>query len=167
MLQELLELEKKLPEFLQDETQWDSLLIDKYPPIVHRLSRKISDDRTLLLHKIYETDQPYMHSHSYNLAVKCIKGSYETDIGFSQDRKIIPKPIYKHFVKEGDSYEITSSDVWHTTKTLNGLPSYSIVLIGGRQRGRLAQNIGKLEQKHINELLDFFRKHYENNSKCF
>lgn len=159
MLSELDECLKELPKLLQDRDKWESLLIDLYPPVIHRLFLKLSDDRTIVLHKIFPCDpgeKSLMHSHSWPFVVKIIEGGYEMGVGFSKDRKDPPPAIYTTRVKPDDIYEMTSSDVWHYTKALNNHPSYSVMLIGKRWRERLAQNNDPLSIDQRNELFDYF-----------
>lgn len=65
MIQELELLIPKVKTLIQDKNNWNSLLINKYPPIIHRLSYKINQDRTLLLYKLYncENSQPLIKSY--------------------------------------------------------------------------------------------------------
>jgi hypothetical protein len=78
-------------------------------------------------------------------------------VGFSSDRHIIPKIIYKTNIKAGNSYEMTSSDIWHYTNILSDQPSYSVMLIGQRWRPREAQNIGLLTDAVKKSMLEEFK----------
>ncbi len=158
MIEELQNLIIQIPNLLLlHET--DSLLINKYPPIIHRISIKISDNRTLFLHKLFNTnsERALMHSHSWNFACKVLQGEYEMGIGFSSDRNKPPTSVYTSFVKAGDIYEITSPNVWHYTKPTSDTPySYSVMLIGERHRERKAENNEKLSKYDKEELLSWF-----------
>jgi hypothetical protein len=158
MTNELNALLPKLPELLKDQSKWESLLIDKYPPTIYRLSLKLSDDHTLILHKLFsDPNEPaYIHSHSWPFAIKIIEGCYEMGVGFSADRSITPPIIYKTMIKAGDTYEMTSSDVWHYTQPLTNQPSYSIMLVGKRWRERLAQNNSPLSDDQRKQVFDYF-----------
>jgi hypothetical protein len=159
MIEELENLISYLPFFLQDEAKWDSLLIDKYPPVIYRLSLKLTDDRTLILHKLFncEGQQALMHSHSWPFAIKVVEGGYGMGVGFSSDRNHPPQALYKQMIKSGDTYEMNSSDVWHYTKPLKHTEaSYSIMLVGNRWRERFAQNNDPLTDQQRREVFDYF-----------
>lgn len=159
MIKELQKILPLIPSFLEDTSKWDSLLIDKYPPVIHRLSLKLSEDRILLLHKLFNTKKQhaYMHSHSWPFACKVIQGGYEMGVGFSTDRNKPPKSIFTSFIKPGDVYEILSPDLWHYTKLTENIDcSYSILLIGERCRERKAENNSFLLTEQKNELISWF-----------
>lgn len=95
----LLELEQeitRLGDYLQDQTRWQSLLIEKYPPVIHRLSFLLSPTRTLVLHRLFSCPgaHAHMHSHSWPFALKVIEGGYEMGVGFSSQRDVTPSPVY-------------------------------------------------------------------------
>jgi hypothetical protein len=108
MIQELENLISYLPFLLEDEDKLDSLLIEKYPPVIHRLSLRLTDNRTLILHKLFHCagQHALMHSHSWPFALKVIEGGYEMGMGFSADRNQPPQATYKTLVKPGDTYEM-------------------------------------------------------------
>lgn len=160
MINELNKYLKMLPELLEDEAQWDSLLIDKYPPVIYRLSLPVTDELTLVLHKLFPCpvdSDAYIHSHSWPFALKIIRGEYEMGVGFSTNRKEPPPIIHKIIIGSGTVYEMSSSDIWHYTKPLSNEPSYSVMLIGKRWRPREAQNIAPLSVEQRKEVFDFFR----------
>ena len=148
-----------LNHYLQDRDKWESLLIDRYPPTIHRLSLKIGDNRTLLLHKLFncQGQKAFMHSHSWSLACKVVEGGYEMGVGFSNDRNIVPQATFTSIVKPGDVYEITNSNTWHYTKCAPETShSYSIMIIGPRERERKALNNSRLTESQRNEVFDYF-----------
>lgn len=160
MIRELNSILEYLPNLIKLQS-WNTLLINKHPPIIHRCSLQIAPDRTLLLHKVFHTnEQPLMHSHSWDLACKVLQGEYEMGVGFSSDRNIIPPSIYKTIVKFGDIYEMTSSDIWHYTKPLTPY-SYSVILIGERTRERRAENILPLPAKDKVDMMKWFATYFD------
>jgi len=165
MIEELNSILPNIPNLLNNN--WDTLLINKYPPIIHRLSLKLSDTRTLLLHKLFNTkdQKALMHSHSWKFACKVLQGSYEMGVGYSEDRDKPPNSIFTSFVNSGDIYEILSPNIWHYTKPAKDCEfSYSIMLIGERVRERKAENNSSLSNKDKQDVLDWFsRFKYENN----
>jgi hypothetical protein len=139
------------------------LLIDKYPPIIHRVSIKLSEDRTLLLHKLFNTknDKALMHSHSWNFACKVLDGEYEMGVGFSKNRDEPPSSVFTSFIKAGDIYEMLSPNIWHYTKPLKHIDcTHSVMLIGPRIRDRQAQNNEKLSNKDKTETLNWFKDYF-------
>ena len=160
MIEELNQILPQIPKLLLNN-KWDSLLINKYPPVIYRLSLKISNDRTLLLHKLFNTnsDQALMHSHSWPLACKVLNGEYETGIGYSNDRNHTPKSDFTSFVKSGDIYEILSPNLWHYTKPVKNCKfTYSVLLIGERCRERKAENNDKLSETNKQEMFSWFKE---------
>ena len=153
------ELCASLPALLKDKSKWQSLKICKFEPVIHRLFMQLEDGCTLILHKIFhcEESKPFMHSHSWPFAVRIIDGGYDMSVGFSYSRHCAPKPIYKTTVKSGDTYEMLSPNIWHTTDVhKNNKCSYSIMIIGPRWRDRLAQNNDQLSQEDFDHLYDYF-----------
>ncbi len=143
MIDELKQLLPQIPLLIKLRQDWQSLLINKYLPIIHRLSLKISDNRALLLQKVFNTNdkKAYMHSHSWKLACYLYDGEYEMGVGYSEDRNKTPETIFTSFVKSGDIYEILSPDLWHYTKPIKNIEcTHSAMLIGERYRERRSEN---------------------------
>lgn len=155
-------LENGIENLFEDINSWESLLIDKYPPVIHRLYRKISDNRTVILHKLHHsgTESCLMHSHSWAFALCIVKGGYEMGMGFSKDRNQIPETIFQMQIKEGDIYEMTSSDVWHYTKPLLNELSYSVMLVGDRWRERKAENNEPLGSSDKEDIFNYFKSKF-------
>lgn len=159
MIQELQDEIIRLPEYLSQRDKWQSLLINKYPPVIHRLSYKISEHRTLLLHKLHncQGDHALMHSHSWPFACFVVAGGYEMGVGYSLDRNAVPQATFTCFVKPGDVYEMLDCQMYHYTKPLiQTEASYSILLIGPRTRERQAVNNDPLTQEQETELFNYF-----------
>jgi hypothetical protein len=164
MIKELENLLPSIPLLLENEEAWGTLLINKYPPTIHRAFLKLSDDRILLLHKLFNTQHEHalMHSHSWPFACKVIMGGYEMGVGFSEDRNQPPQSVFTSVIKTGDIYEMLSPDVWHYTKPAENTEySYSIMLIGKRCRERKAENNSPLFTTQKNELFSWFKAYYE------
>lgn len=159
MIKELEALLPEIPNLIKNQ-EWDTLLINKYPPVIHRLSLKISEHRTLLLHKLFNTEDELalMHSHSWSFACKVLQGGYEMGVGFSSDRSVVPRALMTSMVNSGDIYEMTSPDIWHYTKPLENKVSYSVLLIGDRCRERKAENNSPLSLFQKQECIDWFTK---------
>lgn len=160
MLAQLAEIENQLPELLSNRSKWQSLKIDKYPPVIHRLYLPLENGNTILLHRLFNCNgqHAYLHSHSWPFAIKVLEGGYEMGIGFSKDRDIPPDTAATVFIKAGDTYQITSPDVWHYTKPLTNEESWSIMLIGPRWRHRKAQNNEPLSAAEIDSMFEYYNK---------
>lgn len=160
MIKELTQILPQVPDLLLDKESWGSLLIDKYPPVIHRMSYKLSETRTLILHRLFhcKSEKAYMHSHSWPFALKIIQGGYEMGIGFSSNRNVSPAALATVYLKEGNTYEMTSSDIWHYTKPVEHAESWSIMLIGPRWRERKASNNLPLNEFQKDEMFNFFKK---------
>ena len=161
MIQELEDIiANQLPTLLKEPEKWDSLLIDHFPPVIHRLAYRLSDTRTLFLHKMHncERSKALLHSHSWALAVKVIEGGYEMGMGESENRDCAPTELKETIVKPGDVYEMLDSRQWHYTKCLPETKySYSIMLIGPRTRERKALNNDPLSLEQRHSLFDYFK----------
>jgi hypothetical protein len=150
---------QNLPDYLANRDGWVSLLIEKYPPVIHRLFYRINDDYSIYLHKLFNChgERAYMHSHSWPFALKLIEGSYEMGVGYSSDRDKPPESTFKTIVLPGNVYEMITPDTWHYTKPLPGCDySYSVMVVGNRIRPRLAQNTSPLTEQQKSELFDYF-----------
>lgn len=144
---------------LNSESCWDSLIIEAFPPVIHRLSYKIDENLTIFLHKLFNTNgqKALMHSHSWDFAIKVLKGGYEMGVGFSNDRNIIPEANYVSYVKDGDIYSMTDEKIFHYTKPILNDVSYSIMVVGPRKRERKALNNNKLTKDQVKKLIEEFK----------
>jgi hypothetical protein len=146
-----------LPNLLKDKNKWKSLNICMFEPVIHRIYINLDNGCSLFLHRIFPclNSQPLMHSHSWPFVVHVIEGGYNMSIGFSTVRDSPPQPIFKSTVKPGDTYEMLSPDIWHTTHAIN-TDSYSIMLVGPRWRSRIALNNDPLDQFDFDHLYSYF-----------
>lgn len=156
MIEKLKNHLKDIPLLLRSNN-WDSVLIENYPPVIYRLSTKIDNENSIYLHKIHHTNEnPYIHSHSWPFACYVLEGGYEMGIGFSTERNKIPEIISKIIIKPKQFYEITSSNLFHYTKAFESKPSYSIMLVGKRWRERESKNNKKLNEEQLKEMFSYF-----------
>ena len=158
LLNELNTIIEHLPSYLSKKG-WESLLITKHPPVIHRLSLQTNEDRALYLHKLHycgDKTHAYMHSHPWPCAVHVVQGGYEMGVGFSKDLADSPDALYTTRVYAGHSYEMNSADVWHYTKPIGD--TYSIMLVGRRWRKRRAQNTEPLNWLQRDQLRTFFEE---------
>lgn len=97
-----------------------------------------------------------MHSHSWAFALKIIEGGYEMGLGFSASQDIAPEAILTICLQAGDMYEMTSSDVWHYTKCIEHVESWSVMLVGPRWRKRKSVNNELLNEMEQAEMFNYF-----------
>lgn len=146
--------------YLDKRDQWTSLLIEKYPPVIHRLAFKISDDETLMLQRILpvKNSEAYIHSHSWPFSCYVLAGGYEMGMGEGSendrtaDREIITTTLK---IVPGTFYEILSPRVFHYTAPK--VDSWSVVLAGKRIRERKAENNESLTESQREAIFDYFQ----------
>lgn len=131
MLKLLEEYESLLPELLQNETNWNSLLVDYETPNVYRLWRQMDQHHRLMLHKIMPCDKPYTHNHPWPSAVHILEGAYEMQVGIDYVTQYHCDPMLAAtmILAPGTKYEMLDPNSWHYVKPLNE-PSYSVMVIG-------------------------------------
>ena len=64
MISKLQTISKNLNSYLIQKEKWNSLLINQFPPVIHRLSFQIDKEHTLFLHKLHKCKSkeiPYLH----------------------------------------------------------------------------------------------------------
>src|ERR1044072_4917851 len=93
----------KLPELLQNEKRWDSLIINRRKPHTYRIftNFEILDyDGTLntyrvCLHKFdpCNTEEAFAHPHPWPGAFCILKGKYKMNIGYSLNRYCKPENV--------------------------------------------------------------------------
>ncbi len=129
MIDVLTELEKQLPEWLEQPELWNTLMIDYRPPKVERLWRQVGEYR-LFLHCIYPCTkrQAFFHPHKWPSAVKILRGGYEMGVGFGKGIKR-PKVSHTIYFGPGSGYEMLHRDAWHYVRPVDG-PSFSTMITG-------------------------------------
>ena len=129
MIDILTELEKQLPEWLEQPELWNTLMIDYRPPVVERIWRQVGEHR-LFLHCIYPCTrkQAFFHPHKWPSAVKIHRGGYEMGVGFGKGITL-PKVSHTIYLGPGSGYEMLHRDAWHYVRPV-GEPSYSTMITG-------------------------------------
>ena len=91
MLDVLIEVEQALPQLLQDESGWQSVLVDYHPPTVERLWTTWQGFR-VYLHRIHpcEREQALFHPHPWPSAMRVLEGDYEMAVGFGAGMEAPP-----------------------------------------------------------------------------
>ena len=171
MFAKLLDIEKQLPELLEERAAWQSMDVNYVPPRVERLWRQVDDIR-ICLHRIHPCEKALIHPHPWPSAVRVIQGSYEMVVGTGNMEQLANTQgnfsVAKFILAPGSAYEMVEENSWHNVKPLNE-SSYSLMIMGPKYREadridhtRYGQgkSFKTLEQSAIDELLDFFGKHY-------
>lgn len=133
MIELLKKIEKdNLLELLSNGSNWNTLFIDYYPPVVERLWLQYDNNHRLFVHKIYPTREPCLyHKHKWEAAFKLIKGSYEMGVTYSEkeissEEAYNLKDISRFILSAGSYYEMLNTHTLHYVKPLD---SYSISLM--------------------------------------
>ncbi len=159
MLDVLFQVEQALPQLLQDESAWHSLLVNYHPPIVERLWTVWPGCR-VYLHRIYpcERERALFHPHPWPSAMRVLEGEYEMAVGFGAGMET--PPVAALMIARGDfRYEMTHPDSWHYVRPL-GAPTLSLMVTGkpfGREAPRSTKPLRPLEAERSAELLRCFR----------
>lgn len=162
MLNILSQVERALPELLQNEPIWQSLYIDYHPPTVERLWMPWGEYR-VSLHRIHpcEREQALFHPHPWPSAMRVLDGDYEMAVGFGTG-SVVP-PVAALMVAQGDfRYEMTHPDAWHYVRPLGG-PTLSVMVTGkpwARESPRSSRPLQTLKPEQTAELFRLFRRYY-------
>ncbi len=164
MLEILASAEKALPKMLRDESGWNSLYIDYYPPIVERLWRQWGDYR-ISLHRIHpcKPGESLLHPHTWPSAMRILSGKYRMEIGYSTTDEGPPAAATLELAADS-AYEMIEPHGWHSVRPLDG-PSLSIMVSGkpwNRNYPHEFPRLGPLPQDTFDKLLDDFRQIYYN-----
>lgn len=130
MLQLLRNVIVMLPEWLDDASNWDSLIVNRRKPFTYRVFRKWHDLR-VCLHKfdVCHTHESFPHPHPWPGAFAILEGSYKMDLFISRDREdTYPAHVSRVLLNEGSSYEIVDPMVWHTVTPLQS--TYTVMING-------------------------------------
>jgi len=162
ILNKLFDIENKLPELLQKESSWNSILIDYHPPIVERLYLQMDDIRINLhlLHP-YNDNEALFHPHPWPSAMRILSGKYEMGIGFSED-EAIPSLAAKLILPRNTAYEMSSPGGWHYVRPLRE-SAYSLMISGRpweRSKIKVKRSFCKLSKAKKTVILDFFKGVY-------
>lgn len=116
MLNVLYQVEKELPELLELK-DWESLDVDYEQPRVERVWRPWNEYRVMLhrIHQCNEGAQPLLHPHPWPSAMRIVRGQYEMVVGSGWIRWHV-RPAAKIILNEGDCYEMTNLDGWHSVR---------------------------------------------------
>jgi hypothetical protein len=162
MLDVLIQVEQALPQLLQNESDWQSLLVDYHPPMVERLWTTWQGYR-VYLHRIHpcEREQALFHPHPWPSAMRVLDGEYEMAVGFGTGSST--PPVAALLIARGDfRYEMTHPDSWHYVRPL-GNPTLSLMVTGkpwARESPRSTKPLRRLQPEQAAELLRCFRSRF-------
>jgi len=162
MLDILYQIELELPQLLQYDNIWQSLLVDYHPPMVERLWTRWREYR-IYLHRIHpcERGEALFHPHPWPSAMRVLDGEYEMAVGFGAGMR--EPPIASTMIAKGDFvYEMTHIDSWHYVRPI-GKPTLSVMVTGrpwAREAPHSTTPLHPLDAERVVELLAAFRCRY-------
>jgi hypothetical protein len=162
MIEILRDVEAELPQLLQDEAGWSSLLVDYHPPTVERLWRRWGAYR-IYLHRIHpcEEGEALFHPHPWPSAMRVLSGTYEMAVGYGPGETA--PPVAARMIVTGDFlYEMTDPDAWHFVRPL-GDSTFSLMVTGkpwDRTAPRSTKTLDPLSDAQRKAILEFFRERY-------
>jgi len=166
MIEALEEIEKELPDLL-DLEGWESLNVDYFPPVVHRVWRQYGDYR-ICLHRIFppkEDDKVLFHPHKWPCAVKLLKGQYETTMAYKWDRELPPLIAGKLVLNEGSVYEMNRPHQWHSVRPVNCEYALSLLVMGplynvNYEGAEVKKKLKPLSNRRKNSIIKEFKEIY-------
>ncbi len=149
---------------LKDNSNWDSLIVNRRKPHTYRVFTQIDEFR-ICLHKfdICDLQESFEHPHPWPGAFVVMEGSYQMKIGYSFDRESDPVQVADFVMKKGSMYEITNPLTWHavtpleTTYTImiNG-PAWTSDVAHSKVRTTKGKDLEKMPLIELNEHLNKF-----------
>lgn len=127
---------------------WNSLKITYEEPNVDRLWISWGTSYRLCLHIIHPCNKPFYHPHDWESACYILFNSYKMKLGLGSNSMLI-ESVYA----SGSFYEMIYPNLWHSVEPLNGLPVFSIMLMGNKYSEPVEPL--KRPEKHENQLLCF------------
>lgn len=118
-----------MPTLLDDESRWDSLVINRRKPFTYRMFTKVGNYR-VCLHKFdkCDTDDSFYHPHPWPGAFVVLSGAYQMKIGRSKGRASEPVDVAEFIMRDGSAYEISDPLTWHSVTPLT--TTYTIMVNG-------------------------------------
>ncbi|TSC82729.1 MAG: Uncharacterized protein G01um101420_87 [Parcubacteria group bacterium Gr01-1014_20] len=164
MLEVLHQVERDLPQLLEDKEWWNSLDVDYHPPRVERLWRQHGEYR-IYLHRIHpcKPGEALFHPHPWPSAMKVLRGgNYEMAVGFGSGET--PPPVAASMILgPGSEYEMTHPDSWHYVRPIDE-PAITL-MIAGKPWNRISPKsdgpLKPLPDYQKNDLLFTFKSYYQ------
>lgn len=162
MLKLLHEAENFLPEWLSDESSWQTVLVNYHPPVVERVWRQWGENR-VYLHRIFpcKREEALFHPHPWPSAMMILSGTYEMAFGFGSGL-VLPPVATMINLSAGDTYEMVHPDSWHYVRPL-GSPAMSLMVTGKpwhRPFSPTGRALVALTMEQAKLIFDFFRSQF-------
>lgn len=163
MLNKILNIEKQLPQLLENKDNWQSVYVDYHKPFVKRLWKQEGDLR-IYLHQIFpcEKEESLLHPHPWPSAMKVISGFYEMGVGYSDTNK---EPIIAStlILPENSYYEMVDINSWHYVRPLEN-PSFSLMITGvpwKRESPKSSYPLRELQEDEKLIIFQEFERYYK------
>jgi len=123
---------QRLPELVEDQSRWESLVIDRKKPWTYRVSTFLDELWRVSLHRFAtcDEDEASLHPHPWPGAFAILRGRYLMALGRSETRTERPKSVAKLLMNEGSRYAITEPLTWHSVSPL--VECYTVMVNGPR-----------------------------------
>lgn len=166
MLKQLIDRLPEIRELTKDESQWNSLIINRRKPHTYRIFHVFPDNMRVCLHRFSpcHDHEAFQHPHPWPGAFLIMNGSYEMTLGMSKDRFSKPENVAKTMMSEYSGYEILNPLTWHsvipleTTHTImmNGEP-WSEDIAHSEVRTTKGKDLDKMDEQEVKNSLGLFR----------
>lgn len=175
MLNKLDQVLQELPWLLEEESIWDSLIINKRKPFTYRVFCNFwyqeksmpGEQLRICLHKFDPcyTDEAFLHPHPWPAAFFILDGKYKMQLGQSIDRFSKPTELSTMICPTSFRYEIVSPLVWHSvipfettyTVMINGKPWDTDLIAHKMVRTTAGKDLGKLSMDELRSHLTIFK----------
>lgn len=114
---------------LQDDSNWDSLIVNKRKPFTYRVFANVGDYR-ICLHKFdpCHTHEAFIHPHPWEGAFTLLQGKYQMKIGQAINREDLPTAWTEFILAPGSIYQIISPLTFHNVVPLE--TCYTVMVNG-------------------------------------
>lgn len=160
------EIEKQLPQLLQQEDIWQSVYVDYHLPFVKRLWTSITldgQDYRIYLHEILpcKLEDCLFHPHPWPSIIKILSGQYKMTVGYGQGMNP-PETAMTLTLPAGTIYEMINPDGWHAVCPINK-SSFSLMVTGKpweRQSHKSTKTLMPLDISENISILNSFKEYY-------
>ena len=150
---------------LEDQSKWDSLIINRRKPHTYRIFTWLNNDRICLhMFNVCDKHEAFSHPHPWPAVFKILKGAYRMSLGRSPDRKSDPVPISELIMTTGSYYSIEDPLVWHSviplhvtyTVMLNESP-WDTTIAHTKVRTTKGKDLDKIDENELKAFLAVFK----------
>jgi hypothetical protein len=131
MLNELFKLlSGKLPLMLEDQSLWQSLIVNRRYPHTYRVFHNLPDGNRICLHRFdpFSAGESFYHPHPWPGAFVVLGGKYHMKVGMAPDRTSPPREVLEEVLTTGAAYSITDPLTFHSVTPLD--TTYTVMLNG-------------------------------------